>query len=275
MRTPQHDATTGTAVDFALGLLEDQGNGRVEDPMGRLPEVSTAVSGLEVRSRVSEVVITDGDMVAVRVRTNAVTSSSGSALSWPETHIVQVSGPEVVRVWSEFPSHRIAAQAAGDALRWPAPPDLVSTRVAATGVKNLARFGGAGGPDPAAVVDRYVQEFKNAQRFSVFPRLFAPDFRHHFDFPGRSDGFESFLSVGRELLSAFMSVTVKVEALLNEGDLVVERNHVSAVQRRPFAGVAPTGRPVAWTEIHLYRVRRGRIVENWPGVDVERLVASL
>ncbi len=81
--------------------------------------------------------------------------------------------------------------------------------------------------------------------------------------------------MGRDLLGSFSELHVTVDDLLGHDDLVVESNTVRAVHSGAFAGVAATGRPVTWTEIHSYRVVAGRIAENWPTVDVERLVGSL
>lgn len=51
-----------------------------------------------------------------------------------------------------------------------------------------------------------MEKFKNQSRFVVFPTLFAPGFRDPFDFPGRGPGFESFMSVGRDLLGSSVPI---------------------------------------------------------------------
>jgi predicted ester cyclase len=235
------------------------------------------LTGLQVRRRVVDVALADGTLAAVRIAVDAVDPATGHGVDWAEAWVARVDpvSHAVTVLVEEIPRNRISALRAGRPLRWPAPTDLASTRMAARTVRLLARAGGPAAASPTAVVARYVAEFKNARRFSAFPRLFGPSFRHHFRFPGRSDGFDSFMSVGRDVLGSFHDVSVRVDTLVGEGDLVVEANLVTAVHAKPFAGIPATSRPVSWTEIHFYRVANGRIVENWPSVDIEKLIGSL
>ncbi|GEM_PF-606772 len=231
--------------------------------------------GLTILRRAADVALTAGSRGAVRLNTDARVEETGLELRWSEAYVVDTAGGALSVVKAQIPADRIAALRAGRPLRWPAPSARPSTRAIAGVIAQLARTGGPAAAEPVDVVARYIEEFKNQSRFTVFPKLFGPDFRHHFDFPGRGPGFESFMSVGRDLLGSFKELHVTVDDLFGEGELVVESNTVHAVHRGDFAGVAGTGRPVTWTEIHFYRVVAGRIVENWPTVDVERLVGSL
>lgn len=230
-------------------------------------------SGLAIRRRTAEVTLADALRVAVHISTDADDIATGRNISWREAHVATVDAPS--RVASQVPVQRIRAERQGAALRWPGPSARRSTRLGATAVRTLARLTGSMSADPVTVVDRYVEMFKNQQQFSVFPRLFAAGFTHHFDFPGRGPGLDSFMSVGRDLLEAFTELHVDVLDLFGQGELVVESNVVQARHTGPFAGVPASGRAVTWTEIHFYRVVDGRIVENWPTVDVEHLIGEL
>ena len=63
--------------------------------------------------------------------------------------------------------------------------------------------------------------------------------------------------------SAFPGVVVTEEDLVAERDLVVERSSAVATHRGAVFGVEPTNARVNWTEMHIYRIRGGRIVEHW------------
>ncbi len=54
---------------------------------------------------------------------------------------------------------------------------------------------------------------------------------------------------------------VEVEQCLADGDRVVTRTRVKARHTGTFNGIAPTGREVGWTEITIYRLSSGKIVE--------------
>jgi predicted ester cyclase len=126
-----------------------------------------------------------------------------------------------------------------------------------------------------SIVSRYVHEFKNQQKFAIFPKLFANKFIHHFNFPGRTNKMNSFISVGQTFLSAFPDVKVDLQQLLAEGDLVAERNNVSATHKGSFDGIKSTNKKVYWTEIHIYRLKNGKIVENFPAVNFERILMQI
>ncbi len=191
---------------------------------------------------------------------------------WLPYYLPQLAGPNA----------RLEAQRAGNEPPFAPLPLSLKSRVIARAVGMIARTT----PPPRATRDgsiesnrtlvrRYVEEFKNQQRFQVFPRLFASDFRHHFDFEGQTDSAASFVNVGVNLLDAFPDVHVDVIHLIAEGDLVVEHNRVTATHSARWAGHDPTGRAVRWNEVHIYRVLNGRIIENWPYVDFDELTRQI
>jgi steroid delta-isomerase-like uncharacterized protein len=82
--------------------------------------------------------------------------------------------------------------------------------------------------------------------------------------PGTKDGFRSLVMATR---SAFPDLTVEIQDIVTEGDLVVFHDHVTATSTGEFFGVPPSGTAVDWTEIHFLRVRDGQIVEHWTNFD--------
>jgi predicted ester cyclase len=125
------------------------------------------------------------------------------------------------------------------------------------------------------VVGAYIQMFKNEGQFAVFPRAFEPSFRHHFRYDGDKGGWVSWVATGRTFLSAFPNVQVKVIDLLAQDDWVIEHNLATGTHTGMFRGIRATNKIVSWSEVHAYRMNRGRIVENWPTVDFASLVKSL
>jgi len=119
-----------------------------------------------------------------------------------------------------------------------------------------------------SVVARFAEEFKNRGNHGIVNELFSDDFQHHFADPRLPAGRDALLGLGAAVVQAFPDVHVTVEALVAEGDLVVERTTARATHQGPFQGVPATGRPVQWTETHVYRLRDGRIVELWPQIDM-------
>lgn len=75
--------------------------------------------------------------------------------------------------------------------------------------------------------------------------------------------------------SAFPDVHATIEDLLADGDKVIERTTARATSKGTFNGISPTGKPVLWTEIHIYRLRGGRIDEHWGEIDFLGLMTQL
>jgi predicted ester cyclase len=69
------------------------------------------------------------------------------------------------------------------------------------------------------------------------------------------------------LLTAYPDVQHTVEAVITEGDLVVTRYRATGTHTGEFQGYAPSGQPVTWTGINIYRLECGRIAEIWSEVD--------
>jgi steroid delta-isomerase-like uncharacterized protein len=119
-----------------------------------------------------------------------------------------------------------------------------------------------------SVVSRFIEEFKNRANHSVVDELMALDFAHHFKDPQLPAGREGMKLLGAAIAGAFPDVHVTVEDMLADGDRVIERTSAHGTHKGNFNGVPPTMRSVAWTEIHIYRLRDGKIVELWSEVDM-------
>ena len=113
-----------------------------------------------------------------------------------------------------------------------------------------------------AAVREFTRVFKNEHDVDGIDHLFAAGFQHHFKPPVRA-GLEGFKDIGRMMNTAFPDVVVTEEDLITTEDTVVERSSAVATHRAPLMGEAPTNKQVRWTEIHIYRLRDGRIVEHW------------
>jgi predicted ester cyclase len=74
---------------------------------------------------------------------------------------------------------------------------------------------------------------------------------------------------------AFPDVVVTEEDLIAGGDKVVERSSAAATHKGPMLGAAPTNKRIQWSEIHIYRLRDGKIVEHWAEVSMMELLQQV
>lgn len=213
------------------------------------------------------------------------TRPTGKSYTWHSTHIYRLCDEKIVEQWSEERLEGLLWQLGSSHTPFSTPDQKPLHKMIATLMKSLARLvpgKTTRGSTPKEiekknleVVGEFVQKFKNEQKYWVFPRLFDARFSHHFDFPNLPGSLDTFISVGQGFLPAFPDLKVNLQTLVANKDFVVERNIVNGTHLGAWVGVKPTGRKVSWTEIHIYRLENGKIMENWPLVNFERILMQL
>lgn len=123
------------------------------------------------------------------------------------------------------------------------------------------------------LVARFYEEVLNQNRPEVLADLVDTDFVEH----GKSPvtGLEGFRSFVRGLTEGLPDLRLTVEDWIVEGDRVVARCSVTGTHNGELLGFAPTGKPVSWTAIHIWRVANGRLVERWSEADVWGIVEQV
>ncbi len=119
-----------------------------------------------------------------------------------------------------------------------------------------------------ALVHRFSNEFKNKANHGIVEELMTENFQHHFKDPRLPKGRAGMKLLGQSIIHAFPDVHANILELIAEGDKVVERTEARGTHRGEFNGVPPTGRPVTWTEIHVYRIENDKIGELWSEIDL-------
>ena len=118
-----------------------------------------------------------------------------------------------------------------------------------------------------AVVDAFVEEYKNQHNWDCVDTYIAENCKLHLPLPGLPPGREGMRVNGRMMCTAFPDVHVTREFVVVESDIVVERAHATATHKGELMGVAPTNNSVTWSELHAYRVEGDLITEIWTEAD--------
>jgi steroid delta-isomerase-like uncharacterized protein len=109
----------------------------------------------------------------------------------------------------------------------------------------------------------------DAERISnTIDDLVAPDALIRTPLPLETTGAQALKEVFARLHRIFPDLQVTIDDLIEEGDKVVSRNTVTGTHRGEYMGHPPTGKPVTYNEIFIFRFAGGRIVETWGVVDV-------
>lgn len=123
-------------------------------------------------------------------------------------------------------------------------------------------------------IREFTRIFKNEHNVNGVDHLFDKNFVHHFRAPLPA-GFAGFRQVGIMMNGAFPDVVVTEEDLIASGDRVVERSSATATHKGAMMGETPTNKRVNWSEIHIYRLRDGKICEHWAEIAMMELLQQV
>jgi steroid delta-isomerase-like uncharacterized protein len=79
----------------------------------------------------------------------------------------------------------------------------------------------------------------------------------------------------KSLRAAFPDITIEVEDVVDDGDLLAFRSTMRGTHRGEFMGMPPTGREVTVGLVDMVRILDGRFVEQWGGPDMLDLLRQL
>jgi len=128
--------------------------------------------------------------------------------------------------------------------------------------------------DNKTLVRRYYEEVLNGRDLSVVPELFAPTFVSYAP-SGRSVDLAEYVRAIGVSHAALPDLHVTIEDQFAEGNRVVTRWSATGTHQGPFAGIAPTGRAITVTAMHIHRIADGKLVEHWEQFDLYGLLRQL
>jgi predicted ester cyclase len=113
-----------------------------------------------------------------------------------------------------------------------------------------------------ALIRQLIEEVINQGNLALIDNLFDPAFvdRSAPDQPPGPAGVRDYIAAAR---IGFPDLRVSIEDLIAEGDKVVVRTTWRGTHTGTYAGVAPSGKQVMRTMIQIFRLSRGKIVEEW------------
>ena len=115
---------------------------------------------------------------------------------------------------------------------------------------------------PKAIVNCLYTEFLNEGNLDIADQLISPDFTGP-----AGMGPEGFRALVLPLRQGFPDLHFTIQDMVVEGSRAAVRWTSQGTHRGPFAGIAPTGRPVSNEGIAIYRIEDGKIAEAWSQVD--------
>ena len=127
-----------------------------------------------------------------------------------------------------------------------------------------------------ALIRRFYDEVWALGKLEVAEEVFADVYERH-DFRGGDPGPgpDGQKRIAAAFRAAFPDLTWEVDFLLAEGDFVAGRWTASGTHRGAWAGVEPSGRPMRFSGINVFRFADGKVVEIWNHRDDLGLLQQL
>jgi steroid delta-isomerase-like uncharacterized protein len=125
-----------------------------------------------------------------------------------------------------------------------------------------------------AMVRRVFEEALNAGHDAVLDELLAADYVNH-DMPAPAPGAEGFKQVIAQFRAAFPDMAVTIQDEFADGDLVGTRGRFTGTHQGDFMGIPASGMPIDIQYIDLWRVRDGKLAENWVQMDTAGLMQQI
>jgi steroid delta-isomerase-like uncharacterized protein len=125
-----------------------------------------------------------------------------------------------------------------------------------------------------ALVRRFIQEIFVEGRFETVDELLADDFVGH-TWPSTGDGKADLKRAIERISSALSDAVFEIEDMIGEDDRVAVRLTATAKQVGTFMGIPPSGRSYSIGEIHIFRIRDGKVTDHWHQFDSAGMMRQL
>jgi steroid delta-isomerase-like uncharacterized protein len=93
--------------------------------------------------------------------------------------------------------------------------------------------------------------------------------------PYPKKGPDAWRANARTMLSAFPDVRIHAEEFVAANDMVAVRARVTGTHTGEFLGTAPSGRRIDYLSHEFYRIKDGKIAEEWICSDTLTLLAQI
>jgi steroid delta-isomerase-like uncharacterized protein len=127
-----------------------------------------------------------------------------------------------------------------------------------------------------ALIRRFCEEVWNCGRFDSAMAIFATDYVRHDLRPGNPvSGPEGQMRIATDFRSAFPDLTMTVDLMIAEGDMVVVRWTTKGTHTGQWGKVLPTGKHATFSGVNIFRIENGKVAELWNHRDDLGLMQQL
>lgn len=127
---------------------------------------------------------------------------------------------------------------------------------------------------PKSIAEEYANTIWNVKEISVIDRLIHSDILIH-SLLGDFRGTQAMKDVVQAWLKGFPDLSVNNELIISENDLVSIQWRAKGTHNGEFKGKKPTGKPVTYSGVTVYRIKDNKIIEYWAYLDMQHLLTQI
>lgn len=126
-----------------------------------------------------------------------------------------------------------------------------------------------------AFVREYTERVFNAHNPALAAEYVTPDVKWHGGTLGTVEGVEGLVGLLTGFIGALPDLNAQEQDIVASEDTVAIRFVVEATHQGDLLGIAPTGRRVRWDAVDVYRLRDGKISEEWAADDLTAILHAV
>lgn len=118
--------------------------------------------------------------------------------------------------------------------------------------------------DNKRIVERFYDQVWGRGNVDAASEIFADDYERHDLRPSAAaPGPEGQRTIAADFRRAFPDLRMTLDLIIAEGELVAARWTTSGTHTGSWAGIEPTGKPVSFSGVNIFRSKDRRVVELW------------
>jgi steroid delta-isomerase-like uncharacterized protein len=125
------------------------------------------------------------------------------------------------------------------------------------------------------LVREYTRRVFNDHNPELASEFVTPDVKWHGGTLGSIEGSENLVALLRSFIGALPDLNAREQDIVANGDTVAVRFVVEATHEGELLGIPATGRRVRWDAVDVYRLRDGKISEEWAADDLTAILNAV
>lgn len=124
------------------------------------------------------------------------------------------------------------------------------------------------------IAEEYANAVWNSKDMNIIDQFIHPDVLIH-SLLGDFHGSTAMKEVVQTWLKGFPDLQIENNLIIAENDLVSIQWEAKGTHRGEFKGIKPTGKPVYYSGVTIYRIKNDKIIEYWAYLDMHHLLNQL